>query len=92
VHFPFAAPTDSGICGVEESDVLNALEDELIALLAHDAVYIGRVNANNELVSHFHTALLGPAEARLRSWVGQLKREVFVDITSDPAWTILDQF
>lgn len=90
VTFPLSSPTPQGLTTPEEADVLNKVEDELLAALGHDAVYIGRETGQRQRVLHFHVASAGPAEARSRAWAKQHKeRRAVVTIAHDPRWQVL---
>lgn len=90
VTFPLLEPTAQGVTTSGEAEVLNKLEDELMAALGHDAVYIGRETGQGRRVLHFHVAAAGPAEERTRRWAKQHgERRVSVSIEHDPRWEVL---
>jgi hypothetical protein len=83
-------PTRDGLTASEEAAELNRIEDELIASLGNDAIYLGRETGVGNRVLHFHVARNGVSEARTRQWASQ-HREYKIEVTvrSDPDWTLL---
>jgi hypothetical protein len=83
-------PTPQGLTTNEEARVVNALEDELTALLGHDAVYIGRETGEGRRTLHFHVAGAGPAELRARTWAKRHpERGIEIAFKHDPQWEVL---
>jgi hypothetical protein len=90
VTFPLSDPTPQGLTTPEEAEVLNKLEDELLAALGHNAVYIGRETGQRQRVLHFHVATAGPAEERTRNWAKQPReRRAVIRAEYDPRWQVL---
>lgn len=88
-------PTPAGLTTSQEGAELNAREDELLAQLGRDAVYIGHETREGTRVLHFHAAAGGPAGALLEVWAGQLSaqgREVELEARHDPGWDVLKRF
>ena len=90
VTFPLATPTPQGLTTPEEAEVLNKLEDELLAALGKDAVYIGRETGQRQRVLHFHVASEGPAAERSRNWAKRHgERRAVIKTAHDPRWQVL---
>jgi hypothetical protein len=90
VTLPLQDPTPHGLTSDEEAGTLNELEDDLVAVLGHDAVYLGRETGQGQRVLHFHVASLGPAEPRAQAWARhQTERRVVVACVNDPRWEVL---
>ncbi len=90
VTFPLSDPTPQGLTTPEEAEVLNKLEDDLLAALGHDAVYIGRETGQRQRALHFHVAPGGSGEERTRNWAKQLRgRRAEIRAEHDPRWQVL---
>lgn len=90
VTMPLRDPTPQGLTTPAEAADLNALEDELLAALGHDAVYIGRETGRARRILHLHVAGQGPAVARARDWARRHpERRAEVEAVSDPQWAVL---
>lgn len=90
-----ADPTDDGLATSEEAEELNQLEDDLLARLGRDAVYIGRETQEGTRVLHLHAAAAGPAGPRLEAWAGLLLaagRQVELRASLDPGWAVLHRW
>ena len=93
VSVPLLDPTPEGLTTNEEAAALNVLEDELIEVLGHDAVYLGRETGQRKRVMHFHVAGQGPAEARVRDLARKHpERRVALSLQIDPTWEILSRW
>jgi uncharacterized protein DUF695 len=90
VTVPLQDPTPDGLTTKEEATALNALEDELLDKLGHDAVYIGRETGQGKRILHLHVSAQGPAEERARGWAKQHPgRAVEIAVRHDPRWEVL---
>ena len=87
---PLQTPRSDGLYEKAEGDRLNALEDDLLARLGNDAVYIGRETFRGQRVLHLHAASTGPVPSRLEEWARGLD-DYDAQITGrhDPAWEVL---
>ncbi len=89
VVVPFEDGAAQGMPTGEENQALNALEDELIAALGHDAVYVGHETGDGRRTLHFHVAAQGPAGARVDEWARKAGRAIEVEFRHDPGWELL---
>jgi hypothetical protein len=90
VTIPLQEPTAQGLTTNSEANALNGLEDDLLATLGHDAVYLGRETGQGERRIYFHVARAGPAEHRARGWVAQHgDRPIRIAVQDDARWEIL---
>jgi hypothetical protein len=92
VTLPFQEQAERGMPTHEENEALNSLEDELLASLGHDAVFIGHETGDGRRVIHFHVAALGPAAERTEAWAQRTGREVTVEYRHDPGWELLKKW
>jgi hypothetical protein len=92
VTLPFREQAERGMPTRQENEALNALEDELVASLGHDAVFVGHETGNGVRVIHFHVAALGPAAERTEAWARRIAREVTVEYRHDPGWELLKKW
>lgn len=90
IHIPLGQPSPEGLAYAEEADSLNTMEDELLELLGHDAVYIGHETGRGERIIHLHSASNGPAAGRIDNWVRRYPdQNIEVRATHDPSWAVL---
>lgn len=93
VTVPLRSPTAPGLTTSDEADALNGLEDELLATLGKDAVYLGRETGRGERIMHFQVAGHGPAEERTRAWAARrAERRARVALEPDPRWSWLGRW
>jgi hypothetical protein len=93
LSLPLLDPTPEGLTTGEEAAALNALEDELIEVLGHDAVYLGRETGQRKRVMHFHAAGQGPSETRAKDWAKRHSdRRPTVTFQVDPTWKVLSKW
>ena len=85
VRIAFSARSD-GLCDEEESDELDALQDDLLAVLGADAVFVGRRTFEGLRTIHLRAAAQGPAASRAEAWGRRQRLEVEVTSTLDPNW------
>ncbi len=90
VILPFREQAARGMPTPEENAAAYALEDELRALLGHDAVWLAHETGEGRRTIHFHVSGQGPAEARARAWAREhADRRISIDARHDPGWEIL---
>ena len=93
IHIAIEKPTAEGLNTADEGADLNAVEDGLLELLDHDAVYLGRETGRGERVIHLHAAAAGPAESRIRDWMRKHPdRDIELKVAYDPRWEVLQRW
>jgi hypothetical protein len=93
VVMPFREQGVQGLPTGAENDALNALEDELLDSLGHDAVFVGHETGDGRRTIHLHVAGQGPAEDRTREWARKHpERPVGIDVRHDPGWEVLQKW
>jgi hypothetical protein len=93
VAVPFRTETAEGTPSPEENGELNALEDELLAALGHDAVFVAHETGDGRRTIHLHVAGPGPAEQRATEWARRhVDRGIELELRADAAWDVLDRW
>lgn len=86
VRIPLSSPQEDGLPSPEESELLDSLEDGLLAALGEQAVCVGRETTNGLRTVHLYTDGQGPVPDAVRRWAESASRAVNVEWTEDPAW------
>lgn len=93
VDLKILEPTDAGLTTNEEAPQLDAAEDALVEALGHAAVYYGRETRRGRRVIHFFAPEDGPAAAAFKRWAASHpSRDIEIEWTRDPAWTVQQRF
>jgi hypothetical protein len=86
-------PTEQGLTTNAEAEVLNALEDELVAALAGSAHYYGRETRRGRRVLHLFAPEDGPAGALIDRWsAAHPDRDITATWRRDPSWEVQRRF
>ncbi len=86
VSLPYADRGD-GMCDAETLDVLNDLEDVLVAVLEDDALYLGHRTGLGERQIYFYVDGDSDAADQIRDWATSLERAASVVSEFDPSWS-----
>jgi hypothetical protein len=92
IELPLLDPTPEGLTTNQEADVLNAMEDELMADLGDAAVYFGRETHAGRRTLHFFAPELGRAADVIARWAERQGRAVDVRWRNDPTWEALGRW
>ncbi len=85
-----AHPTSEGLTDNDEAAALNAMEDELQAMLGAEAVHVARETSRGKRTLHFHVMEGGPSAAIFAHWRAR-HPDYAIELTveHDPRWQIL---
>ncbi|MBL8683186.1 MAG: DUF695 domain-containing protein [Myxococcales bacterium] len=95
VVIPLAEPTEEGLTISKEADVLNAMQDELDALLGDEAIHVARETTRGKRILHYHVMEGGPAAALFERWRSRYDGRdghayaIEVLFSNDPQWDVL---
>jgi hypothetical protein len=86
-------PRPDGLTNNEEAEDLNAIEDQLGAVVAGRAVYFGRETRRGQRVIHYFAADDAELRRQLEAWAGgQRTRSARVEWRADPTWEARARF
>lgn len=89
VALPFLRETPAGIPDPWEHEVLEAIEEGLVAALGAHAVLVARRTCANVRTLHLYAREDSPAPEALRRWARGMDRPVSVRWRWDPDWDVL---
>jgi hypothetical protein len=86
-------PDENGLTTKEEGDVLNQIEDDLVAALGEHAVHVGRETCAGRRTVHLRVMEGGPARGVVDRFLGRFAdREPVVTPHLDPRWDVVSQW
>jgi hypothetical protein len=92
-HFAITVAYEAGpdgMCSPGLLDELNAMEDELLAALGPDAVFIAHETGLGHRLIHLHATSDGPVPTAIERWERRyMNREIETVARADPQWDIL---